>query len=64
MNILPAEAVYVGDDWRNDVCGARDAGLTPVWLKHHSVGRNWPDGTGKMAAIRDLRELTPFLGPW
>ncbi len=64
MNILPAEAVYVGDDWRNDICGARDAGLRPVWLKHRSVRRNWPDGTGAVVTIGDLRELAPLLARW
>jgi len=64
MDILPAGAVYVGDDWRNDVCGARDAGLRPVWLKHRSVRRNWPDGTGAVATIGDLRELAPLLARW
>ncbi len=61
MHIRPDDAVYVGDDWRNDVCGARDAGLAPVWLKHHSVRRNWPDGNGTVATIADLRQLAPLL---
>lgn len=43
MKIAAGEAVYVGDDWRIDVCGARDAGILPVWIQHHSVKRNWPD---------------------
>ena len=42
MNLRAKEAVYVGDDWRIDICGARDAGIQPVWLQHHSVKRNWP----------------------
>jgi len=61
MRIAPAEAVYVGDDWRNDVCGARDAGLQPVWLKHHSVTRNWPEGSGDVVVIDDLRHLLKTL---
>ena len=64
MNILPAEAVYVGDDWRNDVCGARDAGLQPVWLKHHSVRRNWPPGSGDVPVIHALGELVYLLADW
>ena len=42
MNLAARETVYVGDDWRIDICGARDAGIQPVWLQHHSVKRNWP----------------------
>lgn len=61
LRIPPGEAVYVGDDWRNDICGARDAGLQPIWLKHHSVRRNWPEGTGDVVVIDDLRELLEIL---
>ena len=63
MKILPAEAIYVGDDWRNDICGARDAGLQPVWLKHHSVRRNWPEGNGGVVVINDLRKLIEINRP-
>jgi len=64
MKIVPAEAAYVGDDWRNDVCGARDAGLQPVWLKHHSVHRNWPQVSADVPVIHDLRELAHLLDHW
>lgn len=43
LGIQPHEAVYVGDDWRIDVCGSRDFGMHPVWLRHQLVKRNWPD---------------------
>ncbi len=43
MGVEASNAVYVGDDWRNDVRGSHYAGLHPVWLKHRSVKRNWPD---------------------
>lgn len=61
MRISPAETVYVGDDWRNDICGARDAGLQPVWLKHHSVRRNWPKVSAGVVVIDDLRKLPEIL---
>ncbi len=28
------EVVFVGDSWRNDIEGARNAGIATVWLKH------------------------------
>jgi HAD superfamily hydrolase (TIGR01549 family) len=31
MNVAPTEAMFVGDRWREDVRGARGAGLVPVW---------------------------------
>ena len=42
LGIDPIAAIYVGDDWRIDVCGAQAVGIQPVWLKHHSISRNWP----------------------
>lgn len=57
LGIDPREAVYVGDDWRIDVCGARDAGLNPVWIKHESVKRNWPEVTPDVPVITRLDQL-------
>ena len=42
LGIAPDEAVYVGDDWRIDICGSEAAGMHPVWLKHRLLKRNWP----------------------
>ena len=57
LGISAAEAVYIGDDWRIDVCGARDAGMHAVWLKHHTVQRNWPEADGSVPVITSLEEL-------
>jgi len=57
LQIAAAEAVFVGDDWRIDICGARDAGLHPVWLKHHSVRRNWPTKENSVPTITSLEQL-------
>ena len=65
MKIKPEEAVYVGDDWRIDICGAQDAGIQPVWIQHHSVKRNWPDTGPFDPTITSLGELLqlPFITP-
>ena len=57
LRIAPSEAIYVGDDWRIDVCGARAAGLRPIWLKHHTVRRNWPKVDTPDPIITRLDEL-------
>jgi putative hydrolase of the HAD superfamily len=57
LGISPSEAVYIGDDWRIDICGARDAGMHPIWLKHHSVQRNWPEVEDSVPVIKSLKEL-------
>jgi putative hydrolase of the HAD superfamily len=57
LGVAPSEAVYVGDDWRIDVCGSRDAGLHPVWIKHESVKRNWPEVKTDVPVITRLDQL-------
>jgi len=57
LGIDAAEAVYVGDDYRIDICGAQAAGLRPVWIKHHLVKRNWPDVETEVPIITRLYEL-------
>jgi HAD superfamily hydrolase (TIGR01549 family) len=59
MNIQPAEAIYVGDDFQKDIYGAGYAGLHPIWLKHHSVKRTWPnpEHNNHFHVITDLNQL-------
>jgi HAD superfamily hydrolase (TIGR01549 family) len=57
LDIEPAEAVYVGDDWDKDICGAQSAGLKPVWIKHRFVQRNWPQIETNVPVINSLEEL-------
>lgn len=57
LGVAPKEAVYVGDDWRIDICGAKNAGLKPIWLKHHSVRRNWPQVKTSVPIITRLDQL-------
>ncbi|MBN1852178.1 MAG: HAD family hydrolase [Pirellulales bacterium] len=64
LGVAAHRAVFVGDDWHNDVCGARDAGLQPVWLKHHAVRRDWPDEKTTvpvMTSLEALLELETWL---
>jgi putative hydrolase of the HAD superfamily len=57
LGITAGQAVYVGDDYRIDILGARDAGLHPVWLKHYSVRRNWPEVQTTAPVITSLKQL-------
>jgi HAD superfamily hydrolase (TIGR01549 family) len=58
LGIASSESVYVGDDWRIDVCGARDVGMQPIWLQHHSVRRSWPL---KETSVPVITSLDPLL---
>lgn len=43
---------YCGDNWEADVCGARNAGMTPVW---------YTDKQGDCLCVKDWRELIAVL---
>jgi HAD superfamily hydrolase (TIGR01549 family) len=61
LGIAAQEALYVGDDFRIDVCGAAKAGIAPVWLKHRLVRRTWPDVQTDVPIIDDLRQLLALV---
>lgn len=62
LGCSPREAVYVGDDLRIDLCGAREAGMNAVWLQHRSTHRNWPKADNEFPIIGSLDELAQI--PW
>jgi HAD superfamily hydrolase (TIGR01662 family) len=53
----PGESVFVGDRWRQDVLGARRAGLTAVWKRP----RHAPTPPGYPWIVRQLHELPQLL---
>jgi len=57
LRVSADEAVYIGDDWHIDICGALNASIQPVWLKHHSVRRNQPDVETLVPIISSLDRL-------
>lgn len=57
LGIDPTAAIYIGDDWIIDVCGAQAVGIQPIWLKHHSISRNWPLIETQVPIITSLEPL-------
>ena len=51
-NASPDEAVMIGDNWSNDIEGARAAGIRPIWLNRS--GEPSPD-----PAVAEVRSLLP-----
>jgi HAD superfamily hydrolase (TIGR01549 family) len=37
LDTPPGRCLYVGDDWTNDIAGAHQAGLHPIWIQPDSV---------------------------
>lgn len=54
LAVGPGKAVYIGDSYRRDVCGAAGVGLNTVWINAgpEQAGEVKPD-----LVIRDLREI-------
>jgi len=57
LGIHHSQAVYVGDDWRIDICGARNVGIRPIWIQHQSVHRSWPAVETSVPIITTLDPL-------
>jgi putative hydrolase of the HAD superfamily len=57
LGVAPDEAVYVGDDWRVDICGAAEAGIQPIWLQHGLAARNYPEVTTSTPIIKSTKAL-------
>ncbi len=57
LNISLSHAVYVGDDWKIDICGAGAAGIQPIWIQHATVKRSWPTVETSVPIITSLSPL-------
>ena len=60
LQLSPAEAIVVGDSYKNDIAPALSLGITPVWLK----GRGWnykDDLNSAPYIISDFHDLTTLL---
>ena len=55
--VIPGEVVHVGDQYLQDVVGARNVGITPIFIDRFDVSPEITD----CARIRDLTELTAYL---
>jgi len=53
LDLPPDEILLVGDDWTNDILGARAAGWQAIWLDRKA-------GPGPEAGLRSLTELLPL----
>jgi HAD superfamily hydrolase (TIGR01549 family) len=61
LGVSAQEAVYVGDDVRVDIEGAQKVGMRAVWIKHHSVKRNWQEVEISIPVITNLEELLDII---
>lgn len=55
LHVEPHEALFIGDSFERDVCGAHAAGLIPFWL--NVAGEPAPDAGFRYKELRSLDEL-------
>ncbi|GAB2667414.1 HAD family hydrolase [Nocardia goodfellowii] len=60
LDLPPGEVAYVGDRLDIDALGARDAGLTAVWLDRAGSGVGVPAGVLRITSLSELSELLHF----
>ena len=61
LNVNPAEAVYVGDTYSDDVVGAKGVGMWAAWLVG-AENKVCPDTSLVDVRLTALQELQGFLG--
>jgi len=59
--VMPREAIYVGDSLTWDIAGAKSAGMHGVWMNRKRVSKP-RDATQPDIEITSLRDLIPMLG--
>ena len=72
IGVRPQDAVFVGDNWKNDIVGAVNAGMSAVWLNHDGkqpaltdiAGQKWPESCADAGVshphISTITSLTPI----
>ena len=58
LKVSPEKAIHIGDSWECDVMGAREVGITPVWV--NESGAPVPDGSDVLQ-IRERRDLLEIV---
>ncbi|GAA3401559.1 HAD family hydrolase [Paenibacillus hodogayensis] len=61
--VSPAQAVMIGDSWKNDVTGALKAGMPAVWLNRASAktSSRRKVGSSEVPVVRSFKELTELF---
>lgn len=59
-NVLPSQAVFIGDNLTTDIAGALASGIHPVWVAGTADGTP-PDGVATIQSLTDLLALLPNI---
>lgn len=61
MNAEPEHAVYIGDDYQNDIIAAKQIGLWTVWYNNHKLPIDSNAYPYHDFEVNDLMEILPFI---
>ena len=62
LQVDPAHAIFVGDNWSSDVVGALRFGLTPVWIRWGRGSRNLLHLVAEFDTVRELASYLQRIG--
>ena len=60
MGVTPQECVFVGDQFRNDIYGAHEAGIRPIWFWPHGY-REVSVEVERISSLSELLDLFPAM---
>lgn len=62
--ITPGECIYVGDNYIADICGAKKAGIKPIWILRNTKNAHFSYKTqkkhGNVIKIKNLKKIIDF----
>ena len=61
LGLFPGELAMVGDNWRDDIAGALDAGWTAVWVNRSGAPRPPHDPEAELVEISDLAPVPRLI---
>ncbi|MEA3559971.1 MAG: HAD family hydrolase [Candidatus Thermoplasmatota archaeon] len=61
INVVPERSVYIGDRYRVDFVGSRDAGMRPVYIRQYMTAGEPPTNIVISPTIDHILDLLPLL---
>lgn len=56
LNVLPSEAVFIGDHWFNDIVGSMRFELFPVWIRHDNPPCAMPNHVLEFESLKNFEK--------
>jgi putative hydrolase of the HAD superfamily len=61
LGLIPGKAVMIGDSWRNDVLGARNAGIPAIWFNRYDEAYPEDGSRDRVITVTSLEPMETTL---